>query len=209
MLELKDFSKSYGEFPVIQSTSLHIPEGIHWVKGTNGSGKSTFFRCVAGIVPYTGKIHFKGLDPVRDAVAYRLLLNMGEAEPLYPDFLSGLDLLQFIRKANRGTSEQLLALAERFQVQSYWKQPTGTYSSGMCKKIALIAAFLGHPELIILDEPLITLDRASVGEVYALIDESYTRDGVNFLLSSHQDFQLEQLPIAKHFLVQEGKIFEV
>lgn len=209
MLELIDFSKSYGGFTVIQPTTLSIPEGIHWVKGVNGSGKSTFFRSIAGIIPFSGKIAFKGLDPIHDAVKYRSILNIGEAEPLYPEFLSGYDLLQFIRKAKKGTKEQLLSFADRFQVQGYWKQPSGTYSSGMSKKIALIAAFLGRPELVILDEPLITLDRASVGEVYALIEEAYRTEGVSFLLSSHQDFQLEQLPIARHYLVEEGQIRQV
>lgn len=209
MLALSDFSKSYGAYPVIQRTSLLIPEGIHWVKGANGSGKSTLFRSIAGILSFDGKISFKGLDPISDAVAYRLVLNMGEAEPVYPAFLSGYDLLQFIRKAKRGSEGQLALLAERFHVTTYWKHPSGTYSSGMSKKIALIAAFLGQPELIILDEPLITLDKASVGLVYDLIEEAYTQQGVNFLLSSHQDIQLEQLPIGQHYLVEEGRIFEV
>jgi len=209
MLKVQNFTKSYSGRKIIAVDELVIPDGIHWVKGVNGSGKSTFFRSVAGIVPYEGQISWNGTDQKTQPIAYRLKVNMSEAEPLYPEFLSGYDILSFINKAKQGTREQLYALAERFDTPAYWKNPCGTYSSGMLKKVAIISAFLGSPELIILDEPLITIDVKSVGIVYELVKEFYEEKSVNFLLSSHQDFIFENLPILHSYQVENQTIFQV
>lgn len=209
MLKVENFTKSYSGQKIIAVEELVIPAGIHWVRGVNGSGKSTFFRSVAGIVPYEGQISWNGIDQKTHPVAYRLKVNMSEAEPLYPEFLSGYDILSFINKAKQGTRIQLQNLAERFEAPVYWKNPCGTYSSGMLKKIAIISAFLGSPELIILDEPLITIDVKSVGIVYELVREFYEDKGVNFLLSSHQDFIFESLPIRHSYQVENQSIFQV
>ena len=209
MLKIQNFAKSYSGQKIIGVDQLEIPDGIHWVKGVNGSGKSTFFRCIAGIVPYEGDIFWNQIDQKKEPIAYRLRINMSEAEPLYPEFLSGYDILSFINKAKRGTKDELQSLAERFDTHTYWKNPTGTYSSGMLKKITLISAFLGNPELIILDEPLITIDVKSVGIVYDLVREFSEQKGVNFLLSSHQDFIFENLPIQHFYQVENQSIFKV
>lgn len=209
MLKVENFTKSYSGRKVIGVDELVIPDGIHWVRGVNGSGKSTFFRSVAGIVPYEGQISWNGIDQKTRPIAYRLKVNMSEAEPLYPEFLSGYDILSFICKAKQGTREQLHGLAERFDALRYWKDPSGTYSSGMLKKVAIISAFLGNPELIILDEPLITIDVQSVGIVYELVKEFHEEKGVNFLLSSHQDFIFENLPVLHSYQVENQTIFQV
>lgn len=209
MLKVENFTKSYSGQKIIAVDELVIPDGIHWVRGMNGSGKSTFFRSVAGMVPYEGQISWNGIDPKARPIAYRLKVNMSEAEPLYPEFLSGYDILSFINKAKQGSREQLHSLAERFDTPVYWKNPCGTYSSGMLKKIAIISAFLGSPELIILDEPLITIDVKSVGIVYELVREFHEGKGVNFLLSSHQDFIFENLPIRHSYQVENQSIFKV
>ncbi|MBX2953790.1 MAG: ABC transporter ATP-binding protein [Leadbetterella sp.] len=209
MLKVQNFTKSYSGQKIIATDDLLIPDGIHWVRGVNGSGKSTFFRSVAGIVPYEGQISWNGIDQKAHPIDYRLKVNMSEAEPLYPQFLSGYDILSFITKAKQGTRAQLLDLAGRFDTPAYWKNPCGTYSSGMLKKVAIISAFLGNPELIILDEPLITIDVRSVGVVYELVKEFYEEKGVNFLLSSHQDFIFENLPILHSYQVENQTIFKV
>ena len=206
MLTINNFLKSYNNHKIIEVERLEIPEGIHWVKGINGSGKSTLFRSIAGILPFEGEILFKNLNSKKDVVAYRLLVNLSEAEPLYPDYLTGYDLLKFIAEAKQEKPGQLDTLAERLGVNQYWKSPIGTYSSGMQKKISLISAFLGSPQLIMLDEPLITIDDRSVEIVYELVKDYYENQGVNFLLSSHQDFRFEKLAIKNVYLVQNQAV---
>lgn len=206
MLTIKNFLKSYNNHKILEVENLQIPAGIHWFKGVNGSGKSTLFRSIAGILPYKGEILFNNLDCRKDVVAYRLQVNLSEAEPLYPDYLSAYDLLKFVAEAKQAKEQQLLALADNLGVNKYWKSPIGTYSSGMQKKISLLSAFLGSPKLIMLDEPLITIDDRSVEIVYELVKDYYENRGVSFLLSSHQDFRFERLAIKNMYLVQNQAV---
>lgn len=209
MLKVKNFSKNYNNHTIVAVENLEIPEGIHWFKGINGSGKSTFFRSVAGIIPFDGEISWNNLDSRKDAVAYRIQVNMSEADPLYPDYLSGYDLLSFIAEAKKAETSQLKNLAETLGVDVYWKSAIGTYSSGMLKKVSLLNAFLGKPSLIMLDEPLITIDDRSVQIVYELVKEYAEKQGVSFLLSSHQDFRFEKLAIKNMYLVQNQTITQL
>jgi ABC-2 type transport system ATP-binding protein len=208
MLKVKNFSKSYNNHTIVAVENLVIPEGIHWFKGINGSGKSTFFRAVAGILPFDGEIIFNDLDIRKEAIAYRMAVNMSEADPLYPDYLTAYDLLSFIAESKKAAQSQLNDLAEKLGVDVYWKTPIGTYSSGMLKKVSLLSAFLGSPKLIMLDEPLITIDDRSVQIVYELV-KHYAEQGVNFFLSSHQDFRLEKLDIRNTYLVNNQTITQL
>ena len=206
MLHIQNFLKTYNNHKILEIENLQIPEGIHWFKGINGSGKSTLFRSIAGIIPFKGNILFKHTDCRKEVVAYRLLVNLSEAEPLYPDYLSGYDLLSFMAEAKKARDGQLKELADSLGVSQYWKSPIGTYSSGMQKKISLLSAFLGSPKLIMLDEPLITIDDRSVQIVYELVKDYYEKQGVSFLLSSHQDFRFERLAIKNIYLVQNQTV---
>jgi len=206
MLTIKNFLKSYNNHKILAVDELEIPEGIHWIKGINGSGKSTLFRSIAGILPFEGQIKLNELDIRKDAVQYRLLVNMSEAEPLYPDYLSGYDLVKFVADAKKSSGEQLTLLADSLGVSQYWKSPIGTYSSGMQKKISLLTAFLGNPKLIMLDEPLITIDDRTVEVVYGLVKSYHENHGVSFLLSSHQDFRFEKLAVKNIYTVQNQAV---
>lgn len=202
MLTINKFRKSYYNHLIISIDKLQIDAGVYWFRGANGSGKSTLFKAISGIIPFEGEIKFFEHDIRKNPIEYRLRVNLSEAEPQYPDYLSGYDILKFISEAKQGSDEQLLHLAQKFGTDAYWKQTIGTYSSGMLKKISLISAFLGNPQLILLDEPLITIDDKSVEIVYDLIKQNFEEKGVSFLLSSHQDFRFEMLPIKNTYMVQ-------
>ncbi len=205
MIIIKNLRKSYGGHLVIQVPDLVLNPGIHWFKGANGSGKTTFFRTLAGMLPFEGDIQIHAWDIRKQPIDYRLHINYGEAEPDYPEFLTANDLIQFVAHAKKAPLEQVNQLIETFGVRDFLYQPTGTYSSGMLKKTSLILAFLGTPKVIILDEPLITIDDATVQKVYDLVSQYHTQ-GVTFLLSSHQDFIFEKLPIQGLYQVHNQTI---
>ncbi len=211
MLRLRHFRKAYaGGAPVLDVPAWHLPPGVHWLEGANGAGKTTLFRALAGIVPADGDATLTlpaggALDLRRHPLAWRRAVSYGEAEPQYPPFLTGHELAAYVAEAKNASAGQLAALAAGFGVPAFWHQPTGTYSSGMLKKLSLVLAFLGTPQLILLDEPLITLDRAAQQAVEALVAEGAAR-GVGFLLSSHQPFDPARVPLVGRWRVAGGTI---
>lgn len=196
MLRITDFKKSYHRQPVLNIPSLHLSSGIHWIKGVNGSGKSTLLKAIAGIIDFSGDILLEGINIRQQPVPYRKSVNFAEAEPLFPEFLTGREMIALFTTAKQAPPGQATAYLERMQMQGYLDQPLGGYSSGMLKKLSLVLAFLGHPTLILLDEPLITLDAASLDMLYGWIREKRNTQGTSFILSSHQAIEQTALPVS-------------
>ncbi|UBM59625.1 ATP-binding cassette domain-containing protein [Marinilongibacter aquaticus] len=162
MIQILDFEKSYQNELVLKVPQLQIPEGVSWFQGVNGSGKSTFFKAISGILPFRGEVLLHdGISLKRQAVAYRKRVNYCPAEPLYPDFIRGRDVFDFHRKVYKDKAEWLQPLIDALQVGDFIDKTIRTYSSGMAKKLGLILACIGQPEVLILDEPLTTIDTDS------------------------------------------------
>jgi len=201
MLHLKGFKKYYHERLVLTIDDFHIPPGIYWIKGVNGSGKSTLLKAIAGILHFEGAIILNNeLNLKRQVTAYRKRVNFADAEPVFPPFLTGRELIALFKKAKNSTQAQSKQYINDMEMQSYINAPVSTYSSGMLKKLSLVLAFLGHPEVILLDEPLITMDTAALGVLYNWIREKNAA-GVSFLLSSHQPAETGKLNITTTLLV--------
>ncbi len=206
MLEIKNYAKYYNGVLALQIPQLFLPKGIYWLKGKNGSGKTTLFKSIAGLLPFEGSIKINEvIDGKVSPLAYRMLINFGEAEPVFPDFLTAKDLMQFVASAKKASTLQTENLIATFGIGDFYHNSCGTFSSGMLKKLSLALAFLGKPALIILDEPLITLDEEAVQNVYRLINEYYAC-GISFMLSSHQNFGFSSLPIQATYSVEQQSL---
>ncbi|MCW3466248.1 ABC transporter ATP-binding protein [Chitinophaga nivalis] len=179
----------------LQIARLTLERGIYWVKGANGSGKSTLLKAIAGVLDFSGNIHLDNISIKKMPVAYRKLVSYAEAEPVLPEFLTGLEMLALFRAARGGTAAEERYYLESMEMAAYLHQPLGTYSSGMLKKLSLVLAFLGRPTLILLDEPLITLDAASLEVLYTWITAKHSTQGTGFLLSSHQQLEQPDFPL--------------
>lgn len=192
MLTLKSFRKSFGSQLILDIPELNLGSGTHWIKGKNGSGKSTLFNCLSGISPFEGEITLNNISLKKASGEYKLLLNYSQSEPVFPEFLTGNDLIKYFAKLKRATTEQISILTQTLGVSDYASQPCGTYSSGMTKKLSIVLAFLGKPEWIILDEPLITLDKEAQELVTKMIKEQH-QAGTSFIFATHQDFENTQI----------------
>ena len=196
MIQFINFQKQYGEYNVLDIAALQIESGMYWLKGANGSGKSTLLKCLAGIIPFEGTINIDDINIQKNKRLHRQIVNYSEAEPLYPDFLIGKELIDFYVSAKGGNTDQCMQQAKQLQLYDALQKPTGAYSSGMLKKLSLILAFTGKPKWILLDEPLITLDAEAVQVMLQLIEQAYKQD-VSFVITSHQDvaFPNHNLPL--------------
>ena len=207
MLQLQNFSKSYRGRAVLRIDSFAFAPGTYWIQGANGSGKSTLFKAIAGISSFEVDILLAGyLSVKKQAVAYRRLVNFAEAEPVFPSFLTGRELIDLFRTAKNGPPHQEDGYLEGLHMTSYVQEPVGTYSSGMLKKLSLVLAFLGQPTCIVLDEPLTTLDAAAVPVLCAWMARQHSQQGTSFLLSSHQALAAEALPLMQHLLIDHATL---
>lgn len=204
MLTIRDFRKQYGDTLILSINDLTLHPGIHWFKGQNGSGKTTLFKSLSGIIPCTGTVSFQdGISLHKQPVAYRRRVNYSEAEPLYPSFLTPREMMRFVGKAKGATISQQDALFNKFGITSFQSKNFGACSSGMIKKVSLAMAFAGDPQVIILDEPLITLDEKSRDSLTVLVREYVVERQVICLLSSHQLLDDVGLPLKATYAIQD------
>ena len=207
MLLISNFSKKYPSGFEVLIKALKLEKGIYFIHGANGSGKSTLLKALAGIHPFQGKIELNGIDLKAKPLQYRAAIGYAEAEPQFPDFLSLDDLIQVVAKAKHASPEEINQLKSAFGADSFSGYPVGTFSSGMLKKSALILAFLGKPQLVILDEPFTTIDTQTQNQLTEMI-KGLSIQGVTFLITSHQNSPIANLPLYGTFRMESGILSE-
>jgi ABC-2 type transport system ATP-binding protein len=208
MLQLSNIQKWYGTHHIFSIDELTFPTGIYWLKGENGAGKSTFMKMVAGLIPFKGEIFIDEKISLRKSpVHYKLLLNHAEAEPVFPSFLTGIELIEFVSNIKKGTKEQIDEIRQILGIDEYLKNPTGSYSSGMLKKLSLLLAFIGQPKWILLDEPLTTLDQSSQKALCNLIMNQQQQNDISFIITSHHDIETTYIHFDKTFMLKDKQLF--
>lgn len=207
MLRISDYRKRYQDTVVLNVPDLYLPNGIFWLKGTNGSGKSTLLKSLAGILHFEGNVILnEQISLKKDAIAYRTFVNFAPADPIYPDFLSGEEMVKMFVAAKSGSFQQAEKYLSEMDMNSFIKDELGSYSSGMLKKLSLVLAFLGHPKLILLDEPLITVDTDSLKVLFSWIREKQEQDNCSFIIASHQVIEDKELEITSILSVQNQSV---
>ena len=164
MLKIEHLTKTYGDKKAVDNLNLQIKPGeIYGFIGHNGAGKTTTLKSVVGILQFDeGEILINGksvrtapLDCKRD-IAY-----IPDNPDLY-DFMTGIKYLNFIadifKVSVADRQERIRKYADLFELTADLAQPIAAYSHGMKQKLAIIAAWLHRPKLIIMDEPFVGLD---------------------------------------------------
>jgi ABC-2 type transport system ATP-binding protein len=189
-VEMKDVTKSYSEITAVNNLTLSVEPGeVFGILGPNGSGKSTAMKMLLGLVqPDAGSVHVLGLDVRQNALAVKQLVGYApESSHLY-EFLTGIEFLDFFGDIYGMDAEEkrtrIKEYLEALQLEGREGDMISSYSSGMKQKIALIAAFLHKPKLLILDEPLNGLDPRSARIVKDFLQQLKLQ-GVTTIMSTH------------------------
>ncbi len=190
MLHLQKIKKSYGNLQILDIEKMQFEKGIYWIKGANGSGKSTFLKAIAGLIPFKGDVLIENISLKKNPVAYRAAINHAPAEPVYPSFLKGEELVQYYTHIKGGNAEQVAHIKSALNIDNYLGNPCGSYSSGMLKKLSLLLAFMGNSEWVFLDEPFTTLDAATQHSLQKLIQNSPDK---GFIITSHHYISTEAI----------------
>jgi ABC-2 type transport system ATP-binding protein len=193
MLVLQNLIKKYQKNNLLSIPEFYLENGIYWLKGANGSGKSTLLKIIAGLVPFTGDVLYQGVFLKKQPVVYKRQVSYHPAEANLPVFISGLELIRFYDAIkNPQQKPETDAIMNQFALHDFVHNKTGSYSSGMQKRLSLALAFIGNPKLILLDEPFSTLDTAITPLITGLIAQK-NATGTGFIITSHQDFEYKNL----------------
>ena len=207
--------KQYGAHWALENCTLDVPAGsVTALVGPNGAGKTTLLQLIIGLTkPTAGDIHVFGLSPRHDAAA--LLPRVGflaQEHPLYKNF-SIAEMLKFGQKFNPSWDDDV-ARARIEALGLPLAKKVGTLSGGQQAQVALTVALAKRPELLILDEPVASLDPLARREFLQTVMEEVAETGMSVVLSSHIVTDLERicdhLVILSHGHVQlAGPIDEV
>ena len=164
MLHISHLTKTYGEKRAVDDLSLHIAPGeVYGFIGHNGAGKTTTLKAVVGILQFdSGEITVGGKDIRTDPLGCKRILAYIPDNPDLYDYMSGEKYLNFIADVfGVGAAERrerIRQYADAFELTGDLAQPIASYSHGMKQKLAIIAAWLHAPRLVIMDEPFVGLD---------------------------------------------------
>ncbi len=164
MLRMEHLTKVYGDKKAVDDLSLHIQPGeIYGFIGHNGAGKTTTLKSVVGILQFdAGEITIDGIS-IREQplVCKKKFAYIPDNPDLY-DFMTGIKYLNFIADVfgvdENTRQERIRKYADLFEITNDLGQPIAAYSHGMKQKLAIIAAWMHDPKLIIMDEPFVGLD---------------------------------------------------
>jgi ABC-2 type transport system ATP-binding protein len=193
MLHFKNVKKYYSSFLALDIPQLTIGEGLWWLQGENGSGKTTFLKMIAGLHPFMGDIYIDDIYSIKkQRLQFIRRINYAEAEPLYPPFLTAKDLITLYCETKKGSIDEAVEMLQQLHVFNAYEKKLGTYSSGMIKKLSLALAFIGNPKYILLDEPLITIDVSALEVICSIVKKKFEQ-GISFIITSHQQVHSDQL----------------
>lgn len=190
VLELSGLTKRYGDFRAADDITLTLDAGTFTgIVGPNGAGKTTTLSMITGLLrPSSGTVKVAGIDVWRNPVAAKRLIGVLPDRLHTFDRLTGGQLLYYtgvLHGLDRATARRRTTeLAEAFRVEHAMSRLVTDYSSGMLKKIALAAALIHAPRVLVLDEPFESVDPVSAMTV-AQILRDFAAGGGTVLLSSH------------------------
>jgi ABC-2 type transport system ATP-binding protein len=198
MVKIRNLTKRYGEFTAVANLNLDISQGeLFALLGPNGAGKTTTMRLLMGMLrPSSGSARIDGFSCFDDCVEVKTLVGYLPDEPVFHDFLKGIEVVRFAGGMHGLSAPEVEArawpLLERLDLADVTDEYAVNYSRGMKKKLALVCALLHEPKLLILDEPTSGLDPIATRRVNELLSQM-ARAGTTVLLSSHLLDQVERL----------------
>ena len=190
MLRIEGLTKRYGDHEAVKNLDLHVPAGtVFGFLGPNGAGKTTTMRSIAGLIrPTSGRIIIDGIDTTKDPLATKARVGYIPDRPYLYDRLTGVETMRFVGDlfglSAELSDERADLLLQRFGIHHVRDALTETYSHGMKQRLALAAALLHAPKVLLVDEPMVGLDPKGARLVKQVLREE-AEAGSAVFLSTH------------------------
>ena len=209
MIELKNITKYYGDFPAVTNISFKIEKGeIVGLLGPNGAGKSTTMKMITGFMPPTsGELSVGGNDIVSQSIeARRRIGYLPETVPLYTDmtvysYIEYMGLLRGLNKKN--IKSKVDNVIEICKLEDYRNSLISKLSKGFRQRVGISQAIIHEPEVLVLDEPTIGIDPNQVVETRQLIKNLSGEH--TLILSSHILPEVSSI-CERVLIIHEGEI---
>lgn len=206
VLRTNKLTKRFGAKCAVNRVSMQIRKGeIYGFIGKNGAGKTTLMRLVLGAaMPSDGDIElFGGEELSRARHRIGALLE-------YPCLYKGCSAYENLKRFSLltgNTKDELLEILDLVGLKNVGKKKVGKFSLGMKQRLAIGVALLGHPEFLVLDEPVNGLDPAGIKEIRDVILRLNRERGVTFLISSHLLDELSKI-VTTYGIIKDGVLIE-
>ncbi|HCW07405.1 MAG TPA: hypothetical protein DGG95_08580 [Cytophagales bacterium] len=213
LVEVSGVSVRFGSFLALNNLSLRVMPGeVFGLLGPNGAGKTTTIKVLMGLVAASlGNVKVCGFNPFLEPAAVKSRIGYVAENSIVYESLSARDFFEFVasmRKIDSVSANRVVSrLAEVFDLAQYFDSPIATLSMGLKQKVALIAAFIHQPPVLLLDEPLNGLDAKSSRVVKDLISLNVQKGGA-VLFSTHIMEIAEQL-CTRIGIIDHGKLVAV
>ena len=188
-LSVNNLTKRYGSFTAVDNLSMKVKKGeFMGLLGPNGAGKSTTLKAITGLLtPTDGEIFVNGVDARRHRDALRHVGCVIETPECYHDF-TPTEMMLYVGHVHGLSNKEIKIRArdvlEEVRMWSWRDKNVGSFSKGMRQRVALAAAMLPNPDLIILDEPTSGLDPRGMIEIRRTLNALKNR-GMSLLISTH------------------------
>lgn len=212
MLKIEHLTKKYGDKVAVDDLNIEIKSGeIYGFIGHNGAGKTTTLKACCGILPFEeGNITINGLSIKDNPIECKKIMAYIPDNPDLYGYMTANKYLNFIcdiYQIDKSQRKQLInKYADLFELTNDLGQTINGYSHGMKQKLALIAALIHDPKLIIMDEPFVGLDPKAAHEVKQLMRNICDNGGAIFF-STHVLEVAEKL-CDKVAIVKNGKLIK-
>ena len=191
MISIENLTKVYGEFTALNIEALQVEKGESFgLVGNNGAGKTTMFRSMLDLIqPTSGTATFKDVV-TSNSEAWKNFTGSYLDERFLIDFLTAEEYFHFIGKLHNLSTQEVDEFVGQFEgffhdeilgKSKYLRD----FSKGNQKKIGIVAALIGEPEILILDEPFANLDPSTQIKLKALLKKLKEEREVTMLISSH------------------------
>lgn len=209
-LSVNSLKKAFGTIKAVDGVDLEVRQGeIVGLLGPNGSGKSTTMRMVLGVLkPDQGGIRVFGTDVTRNSSEAKRQIGYVPETPQLYEFLTGLEYLDFVaqmyRISHEARKERIFQFLNALELTGHENELISGYSQGMKQKVAITAALIHRPRLLVLDEALNGLDPRSAKLLKDLL-RSLAGEGVGILFSTHV-LEIAQALCDRVAIMYQGRI---